>query len=393
MSMPSGAPKLTTIPDGNLAIVPLDSMAEFAKGIDAYITSWRSERVKDNPSLLTRSDGYLRDSYIIESKTPRFGSGEAKGTVAGTIRGDDVFLLVDVCNYSITYKISKYENVKSPDDHFQDLKRVIAAVSGGAKRINVIMPYLYEGRQMLRARRDSLDCAHALQELEEMGVETIITFDPHDARVQNSIPLRGFEAMKCVYQFTKSILRAEPSLVVDKDHLMVISPDEGGISRAIYMATMLGVDMGTFYKRHESGTSGDSSDAHEFLGRDVSGKDMIILDDMISSGGKVLMTAKLLKKRGANRIYICATFGMFTKGLDEFDKAYKNGTFTKLITTNLVYQMPQILSRDYYISCDMRKFLALIIDTLNHDGSLSTLLDPVDRIQRVLARHAAGEAI
>ena len=385
---------LTSIPDGKLCIVPLDSMQNFSQQIDRYIHEWRKERMGKSLTLHTLGDSYLKDSYIVHPSTPRFGSGEAKGTLTGSVRGNDVYILVDVCNYSLTYRIGSYTNVKSPDDHFQDLKRVIAACSGAAKRINVIMPYLYEGRQMKREGRDSLDCSGALQELEAMGVSTIITYDAHDARVQNSIPLRGFETLQPTYQFIKNILRCDPDLIVDRDHLMVISPDEGGMSRAIYMATVLGVNMGTFYHRHDySRREGGEVPvvAHEFLGSDVTGRDMILLDDMISSGETALFTAEQLKARGARNIYICATFGMFTRGLDAFDKAYKAGTFTKLLTTNLVYQKPELLRKKYYINCDMRKFIALVIDTLNHDCSISGLLNPADRIHTVIEKHKNHE--
>ena len=392
----TGETLLNTIPDGKLAIIPLDSMSEFAVQIDRYITGWRKERMAESLPLHTLGNAYLKDSYIIKPTTPRFGTGEAKGTVTESVRGDDVYILCDVCNYSITYRINSYTNVKSPDDHFQDLKRIIAAVHGAAKRINVIMPYLYEGRQMKRDGRDSLDCANALQELEEMGVHTIITFDAHDARVQNSIPLCGFETMQPIYQFIKNILRCDPQMIVDRDHLMVISPDEAGMSRAIYMATVLGVDMGTFYQRHDYSKhveGGNPVVAYEFLGSDVTGKDMIIIDDLISSGDTALETARMLKKRGARNIYLCATFGMFTRGLDRFDKAYREGLFTRVITTNLIYQKPELLKKKYYVSCDMRKFVALVIDTLNHDCSIASLLNPIDRINKVLAKHRNHEKI
>ena len=385
-----------TLPDGKLAVVPLDSMVDFAGRIDEYIVSWRKKRAEENPALRSVIDTYDRDSFLILPQTPRFGSGEAKGMVHGSVRGDDVYILVDVCNYSITYSIGGYENVKSPDDHFQDLKRIIAAVSGAAKRITVIMPYLYEGRQMIRAGKESLDCADALQELETMGVTTIITFDAHDTRVQNAIPLIGFESFRPGYQFIKNILRAAPDLVVDREHLMVISPDEGGMRRAIYLATVLGIDMGTFYQRHDySKKMGKESPVigHQFLGSDVRGKDCIVIDDLISSGKTVLKTAERLKERGAGRIFICATFGMFTRGLDQFDKAFRQGLFTKLITTNLTYQKPELREKEYYINCDMRKYIALIIDTLNHDCSISELLDPIDRIRAVLEKHRNHEPI
>ncbi len=396
MANPNLTSDLYTIPDGKLAIIPLDSMEEFAKQVDRYIVEWRKERISNSLALHTLQEAYLQDSYIVSSSSPRFGSGEAKGMVKGSVRGDDVYILVDVCNYSLKYRMGEYTNVKSPDDHFQDLKRVIAAVSGAARRINVIMPYLYEGRQMKRNGRESLDAADALQELTQMGVHSIITFDAHDARVQNAIPLNSFETMQPIYQFIKNVLRLDPDLQVDKDHLMIISPDEAGMSRAIYMASVLGVDMGAFYKRRDYSSGLDDKSpvvAHEFLGTSVKGKDLIIIDDMISSGGKVLETAAMLKKNGARNIYICATFGMFTRGLETFDRAYRQGVFTKLITTNLVYQKPELLKKKYYVNCDMRKYVALVIDTLNHDSSISLLLDPIDRINNVLRKHENHEPI
>ena len=389
-----GAQLLTTIPEGHLAIIPLDSMSEFGKRIDNYITLWRKERMAQSLTLHTLGDSYLSDSYIVPAKTPRFGSGEAKGEVTASVRGDDVYILVDVCNYSKTYRIGRYTNVKSPDDHFQDLKRVISAVRATARRINVIMPYLYEGRQMKRDGRESLDCADALQELVQLGVSMIITFDAHDARVQNAIPLSGFEVMQASYQFIKAILRSAPDLPVDKDHLMVVSPDEGGMRRAIYMANVLGVDMGTFYQRHDYSIVNENGShpvvANQFLGSEVAGKNIIIVDDMISSGETVIRTAELLRERGAKDIYICATFGMFTRGFEAFDKAYKEGVFTRIFTTNLIYQQPELLKKKYYTNCDMTKFVALIIDTLNHDSSISMYLDPVDRIRAVLEKHKKG---
>ena len=385
-----------SLPVGRLGIIPLQSCSEIGKKVNDWIVSWRKERHEGRHEAY-ETDGYERDSYLIGAETPRFGSGEAKGLVTESVRGDDLFLLVDVCNYSITYRMCGITNHMSPDDHYQDLKRVIAAVGGKARRINVIMPYLYEGRQQMRTGRESLDCALALQELTSMGVENIITFDAHDARVVNAIPLHGFENILASYQFIKNILRyAEPDMQIDSDHLMVISPDEGGMSRAIYMANQLGVDMGMFYKRRDYSTIIDGKNpivAHEFLGADVQGKDMIIVDDMISSGDSILEVATLLKEKGAKNIYMCATFGLFTGGMERFDKAYEKGTFTKLVTTNLVYQAPALLERSYYIGCDMSKFIALLIDTLNHDASVSSLLNPTDRIRKVLAKFEAGEPI
>ena len=313
-----------------------------------------------------------------------------------SVRGDDLYLMVDVCNHSLTYSLSGKVNHMSPDDHFQDLKRVIAAVGGKARRINVIMPFLYESRQHKRSGRESLDCALGLQELTAMGVENIITFDAHDPRVQNAIPLHGFETIQPAYQFIKNILRNAPDMKLDKDHLMVISPDEGGMGRAIYMANNLGVDMGMFYKRRDYSTIIDGRNpivAHEFLGADVKGKDMIIIDDMISSGESMLDVAKELKRRKARKVFVCATFGLFTNGLQKFDEYYENGLIDRVLTTNLVYQSADLLSRPYYIDVDMSKYIALIIDKLNHDASISGLLDPADRIQKVIKKFKNHEKI
>lgn len=394
MIEPTKSPDLDTLPVGRLGIIPLNGCLNGGKQIDDYIVKWRKEREEHsyNPMVL----GYLRDSYLVEAKTPRFGSGEAKGTISKSIRGDDLFILADVCNHSLTYSVCGCTNYMSPDDHFQDLKRVIAAAAGKARRINVIMPYLYEGRQHKRNGRESLDCANALQELVDMGVENIITFDAHDPRIQNAIPLHGFESVQPTYQFIKNILRHEPDLKIDKDNLMVISPDEGGMSRAIYMANVLGVDMGMLYKRRDYSTIIDGRNpivAHEFLGSDVEGKTMIIVDDMISSGDSMLDVARILKGKKAGKIFMCATFGLFTNGLERFDKAYEEGLFDCLVTTNLIYQSPELLEREYYINCDMSKFLALIIDTLNHDLSISKLLNPIDRINKVLTKHRNHEKI
>ena len=387
-------PVLTTIPEGRLAIIPMKSTTEIGKKVDNYLVQWRKERVAAGQA--SDDNGYCRDSFIVEANTPRFGTGEAKGEIKTSIRGDDLYILVDVMNYSVTYKMNGFENVMSPDDHFQDLKRVIAAAGKKARRVSVIMPYLYEGRQIKQNGRESLDCAGALQELMDLDVENIITFDAHDARVQNAIPYSGFETVSPAYQFIKNVLRADPDLTIDSSHLLVVSPDEGGMGRAIYLANVLGIDMGMFYKRGDFSTVVNGSNpvvAHEFLGPDVEGKDVIIIDDMISSGDAVLETAQLLKKKKAGKIFICATFGILTGGTTPFDSAYKRGLFTKLITTNLVYQPEELLKKPYYISCDMSKYIALIIDTLNHDCSLSGLLNPVDRINRVLERYARGEKI
>ncbi len=380
---------LETIPVGELGIIALKSCETLGKKINDYIVQWRREREHEHlgsPLLQT----YSRDSYLVETSVPRFGSGEAKGIINDSVRGDDLYILVDVCNYSLTYSLCGHTNHMSPDDHFQDLKRIIAAVGGKARRINVIMPFLYESRQHRRTGRESLDCALALQELVKMGVDNIITFDAHDPRVQNAIPLHGFETVQPIYQFIKGLYKAAPDLKVDPDHLMIISPDEGAAGRAIYMANLLGVDMGMFYKRRDYAHIVDGRNpivAHEFLGSDVSGKDVVILDDMISSGDSMIDVATELKKRNASRIFICSTFGLFTNGLEKFDRAHEQGLFYAMLTTNLVYQTPELLQKPYYTGCDLSKYIALLIDTLNHDGSVSDLLNPVDRINAFLAKH------
>ncbi len=381
-------PVLSRMPEGKLAIIPLRSMDDFGKRVNDYLVTWRKSRVQNG--LVSNENEYSRDTFLLKADNPRFSSGEAKGTISESVRGDDLYIMVDVMNRSLTYRIAGFENIMSADDHFQDLKRIIATAGRNARRINVIMPYLYEGRQTKLNGRESSDCANAMQELVNMGVSNIITFDAHDDRVQNAIPLDGFETIRSTYQFIKYILRIAPDLKVDSEHLTVVSPDEGGMRRAIYLANVLGIDMGMFYKRRDYSTSVNGSNpivAHEFLGPDVEGKDIIIIDDMISSGDAVLETARMLKQKKAGRIFICATFGIFTNGIEKFDKAYEEGIFNHLITTNLVYQPAELLAAPYYISCDMSKFVALIIDTLNHDSSLAALLNPLDRINRVLKEH------
>ncbi len=384
---------LETIPVGSLGIIALDGCQETGNRVDYYLVKWRAERENEHKGSLAFS-GYQRDSYLLSAKLPRFGSGEGKGVIMDSVRGLDLYLLVDVCNYSMTYSLCGKENHMSPDDHFQNLKRIIAAVGGKARRITVIMPFLYESRQHKRTSRESLDCAIALQELVDMGVDNIITFDAHDPRVQNAIPLHGFETVQPAYQFIKGLLKHVKGLTIDSDHMMIISPDEGGMGRAIYLANVLGIDMGMFYKRRDYTRVVNGRNpivAHEFLGSSVEGKDVIIMDDMISSGESVLEVAANLKSRKANRIFVCATFGLFTNGLDRFDKAYEEGLITRVLTTDLVYQSPELLSREWYINCDMSKYIAYIIDTLNHDTSISDLLDPVDRIQRIVNRYKMGE--
>ena len=385
---------IETIPVGPLGLIPLKSCTGLGKKMDDYLVEWRRERESEHKSTIAFS-GYQRDSYILEANTPRFGSGEGKGTIEESVRGDDLYIMVDVCNYSLTYSLFGMTNHMSPDDHFQDLKRIIAAAAGKARRINVIMPFLYESRQHKRSGRESLDCAMALQELVNMGVENIITFDAHDPRVQNSIPLKGFETVQPIYQFLKHLLKNEPDLQIDSDHMMVISPDEGGTSRAIYFANMLGLDMGMFYKRRDYTKIVNGRNpivAHEFLGSSVEGKDVLIIDDMISSGESMLDVAKELKRRKARKVFICATFGLFTGGLAKFDQYYQDGLIDRILTTNLVYQTPDLLSRPYYIDVDMSKYIALIIDNLNHDASLSDLLTPTKRINKLLERYKEQQA-
>ncbi len=384
---------LESIPVGSLGIIPLESCKELGQKVDSYLVKWREERESEHKESLAFA-GYMRPTYILNAKVPRFGSGEAKGLLLESARGTDLYIMVDVCNYSITYKMGGFENHMSPDDHYQDLKRIIAAVGGKARRITVIMPFLYESRQHKRTGRESLDCAMALQEMTSMGVDNIITFDAHDPRVQNAIPLHGFETIQPAYQFVKGLLKNVKGLQIDSDHMMIISPDEGGMGRAIYLANVLGLDMGMFYKRRDYTKVVNGRNpivAHEFLGSNVEGKDVIIVDDMISSGESVLEVASNLKSRKANRIFVFSSFGLFTSGLDRFDKAYSDGIITRVLTTNLVYQTPDLLSRDWYISCDMSKYIAYIIDTLNHDASISDLLVPNERIQKIVNRYKMGE--
>ena len=363
-----------------IGVIAMNSVTELGKKIDDYLVDWAGK------------GGVNVDTFLVESECPRFSSGDGKGLIKSTVRGKDLFIILDVGNYNVKYDYFGKENSMSPDDHFQDLKRVIGAIGGKARRVNVIMPYLYESRQNIRTGRESLDCATALQELVNMGVENIITFDAHDSRVQNATPLSGFETVQPSYQFIKALLKHEEGLHINNDHFMIISPDEGSMSRAIYLANILGVDMGMYYKRLDYSKRINGRHpiaAYEFLGPNLKGKDMILIDDMISSGDTVLKISSLLKERGAGRIYICSTFGLFTDGLEKFDEAHKAGVFDKLLTTNLIYQAPELLAKDYYISCDMSKYIALIIDTLNHDQSVSHLLNPVDRIKRCVNNYMA----
>ena len=386
---------LENIPVGSLGLICLPGCEELGEKVNDYLVKWRHESGPEYKDDVVFS-GYEKDTYLINAQVPRFGSGEAKGILKESVRGKDLYLMVDVCNYNVTYSLTGRTNHMSPDDHFQNLKRMIAAVGGKGRRINVIMPFLYESRQHKRSSRESLDCALALQELVRMGAENIITFDAHDPRVQNAIPLSGFETVSPIYQFIKGLLRTVNDLQIDSQHMMAISPDEGGTNRAVYLANVLGLDMGMFYKRRDYTRIVDGRNpivAHEFLGSSVEGKDVIIIDDMISSGDSIIDVATELKKRKAKRIYAAATFGLFTNGLDKFDKAYDAGIINGILTTNLIYQTPELLSRPYYINCDMSKYIALIIDTLNHDGSISSILSPNARIQNVVQKYKNGERI
>ena len=391
---------ITTIPVAPLKIAALESCTELAKMVDRHIFLQRrnhssesssesfSKRSSQNHSSI-EFKGYKCDSYLLHCHCPRFGTGEAKGLVEESVRGADLFIMADVGNYSLTYTAFGHENHMSPDNHFQDIKRIIAA-SSTAKRINVIMPFMYEGRQHRRTKRESLDCALALQELADMGVQNIITFDAHDPRVVNSIPINGFDNYMPPYQFIRTILKVDKNLQIDNDHMMIISPDEGGMNRAVYFSNVLGVDMGMFYKRRDYSTVVNGKNpivAHEFLGADVAGKDVIIVDDMIASGESVLDVAKKLKDRKAKKVFICTTFGLFTEGMEKFDEYYEKGYIDRVITTNLTYLPPCTEEKPYFVTADMSKFIALIIDSLNHDTSISSVMVPTDKIHKLLENH------
>lgn len=377
---------LETIPVGSLGIISLPGCKPLGEKVDQYLVKWRAERESEHKESLAFA-GYQRESYLLDAKVPRFGSGEAKGQILESVRGTDLYLLVDVLNYSMTYSLCGNENHMSPDDHYQDLKRIIAAVGGKARRITVIMPFLYESRQHKRTSRESLDCALALQELVSMGVDNIITFDAHDPRVQNAIPLHGFETVQPAYQFIKGLLRNVKDLQLDSSHMMVISPDEGGMGRAIYIANVLGLDMGMFYKRRDYSTVINGKNpivAHEFLGDSVEGKDVVIIDDMISSGESMLDVAKQIKERHARRVFICTTYGLFTDGLSKFDEYYEKGWIDKVITTNLNYRIPELLTKPYYVEANMSKYLASIIDIINHDVSVEKVRSSNEKIMELM---------
>lgn len=383
------------MPVAPLKLITLQSAADLGSKVNDYLVEYRSSIhnvYNEDPAF----QGYSEKNYQLDFSAPRFNSGEGKVVLNETVRGKDLFIIVDVCNHSLTYKMNGYENHMSPDNHYQELKRVIGAAAGKAHRINVIMPFLYEGRQHKRSGRESLDCAYALKELSEMGVSNFITFDAHDPRVQNATPLKGFDNFTPPYQFIRSLLRYEKDLIIDKDHMIVISPDEGALDRAVYFSSVLGVDTGMFYKRRDYSKVVNGKNpivAHEFLGDNIEGKDVIIIDDIIASGGSMIDTAKQLKTMKAKRVFVCCTFGLFTEGLAAFDEAYANGVFDRVVCTNLTYLPPEILERDYFVTADMSKFLASIVDFMNHDISMGNVLTPTEKIHEVLAKYNAREDV
>ena len=386
--MPNFEPLQNSIPIAPLKLASLEGCLDFANLVDKHLSDYRHENPTHTKDSIAYR-GYLEDSYLIDCCCPRFGSGEAKGILKQSVRGTDLFILADVLNYSLTYTVCGYENHMSPDNHYQDLKRIISAANGKARRINVIMPFLYEGRQHKRTKRESLDCALMLKELSEMGVSNFITFDAHDPRVQNSIPLNGFDNFFPTYQFLKALVKNGPDFHLDNDHLMIISPDEGAMSRAVYFSNILGVDMGMFYKRRDYSTVVNGKNpivAHEFLGDSVEGKDVVIIDDMISSGESMLDVAKQIKERKANRVFICTTYGLFTDGLSKFDEYYEKGWLDKVITTNLNYRLPELLTKPYYIEANMSKYLASIIDIINHDVSVEKVRSSNEKIMELMEK-------
>ena len=387
--MPNIEQLKTAMPVAPVNILTTAAALPIAQKINSYLVEFRQNldnSFKSDPAFF----GYMEENYLTQVDCPRFGSGEGKAILNHSVRGKDIFILTDVCNHSITYHMNGFTNHMSPDDHYQDLKRIIAAINGKAHRINVIMPYLYEGRQHKRNGRESLDCAFAIEELMNMGVSNLITFDAHDPRVQNSVPLKGFDNFTPNYQFMRALLHTETDLIINKEHTIVISPDEGALDRAVYFANVLGVDTGMFYKRRDYSTIVNGKNpivAHEFLGDNIDGKDVIIIDDMISSGGSMIDTAKQLKKMNAKRIFICCTFGLFADGLGAFDEAYEKCYFDRIITTNMCYQPPELMEKPYYQEADMSKFIATIINFMNHDVSMSNIYTPTEKIHKILAKY------
>ena len=387
--MPNVRELENALPVAPLKVLAMESAETIGRRVNNYLVEFRKNMKNtrhDDPAF----QGYIENSYLVDASSPRFGSGEGKGIIRESVRGKDLFIIVDVCNHSLTYSINGYTNHKSPDDNYQDLKRMIASAAGKAHRINVVMPFLYEGRQHKRTSRESLDCAYMLTELANMVVNNFLTFDAHDPRVQNATPLNGFDNFTPPYQFMRALLDTEDDLIIDQDHTIVISPDEGALDRAVYFGNVLGVNTGMFYKRRDYSTIVNGKNpivAHEFLGDSVDGKDVIIIDDMISSGESMLDTSRQLKEMNAKRVFICCTFGLFTNGLEAFDKAYENCWFDRVITTNLTYQPPELYTRPYYTEADMSKFLASIIDFMNHDISMSHVMTPTEKINEILARY------
>ncbi len=387
--MPNIEQLKTAMPVAPVNILTTAAALPIAQKINSYLVEFRqnlNNSFKNDPAFF----GYMEENYLTQVDCPRFGSGEGKAILNHSVRGKDIFILTDVCNHSITYHMNGFINHMSPDDHYQDLKRIIAAINGKAHRINVIMPYLYEGRQHKRNGRESLDCAFAIEELMNMGVSNLITFDAHDPRVQNSVPLKGFDNFTPNYQFMRALLHTETDLIINKEHTIVISPDEGALDRAVYFANVLGVDTGMFYKRRDYSTIVNGKNpivAHEFLGDNIDGKDVIIIDDMISSGGSMIDTAKQLKKMNAKRVFICCTFGLFADGLGAFDEAYEKCYFDRIITTNMCYQPPELMEKPYYQEADMSKFIATIINFMNHDVSMSNIYTPTEKIHKILAKY------
>ena len=387
--MPNLSKLEKALPVAPLKLIAMDSAARLGDSVNNYLVEFRKNLntgLKTDPAF----HGYAEPSFLLDADCPRFGSGEGKGLLHESVRGKDLFILVDVANPSITYQMNGYINHKSPDDHYQDLKRIIQAATGKARRINVIMPYLYEGRQHKRAGRESLDCAYALEELYSMGVENLITFDAHDPRVMNAAPLSGFDNFSAYYQFLKTLLEGEEDLIIDKEHTVVISPDEGALDRAVYFASVLGVDAGMFYKRRDYTKLVNGKNpivAHEFLGDNIDGKDVIIIDDIISSGESMIDTARQIKAKNAKRIFILATFGQFNNGMEAFDKAYEQCIFDKIITTNLTYTRPDVKERPYYLEADVSKFIAQIIDFVNHDLSISNVITSTQKIHEVVQKY------
>lgn len=383
------------LPVAPLKLIVMESASKMGEKINNHLVQYR-KNIENAASKNDAFKGYVSSDYRIDAKCFRFGSGEGKAVINESVRGTDLFILSDVCNYSITYKMNGFINHKSPDDHYQDLKRMISAIDGKAHRITVILPFLYESRQHKRNGRESLDCAYAIEELANMGIKNIITFDAHDPKVQNATPLTGFDNFTPPYQFIRALLQTEKDMIIDKDHMLVISPDEGALDRAVYFANVLGVNTGMFYKRRDYTKIVNGKNpivAHEFLGENVDGRDIIIIDDMISSGGSMLDTARQLKSMNARKVYICCTFGLFTDGMAKFDEAFEKGYFDKIVTTNLTYQHPELLKRPYYVEADMSKFLASIIDFMNHDVSMANVYTPTEKIHEILEHYNNRENI